>query len=106
MSKSKTRVLSVLVGGFIAIGLGHSAPEPAVAQGRKPVVITRIFTGPDGLAHAKDIELNMNARGVTEMFEATGASSACGLPHRERTDKPRPVPRMRPDGTPAPRASS
>jgi len=37
------------------------------------VVITRIFTGPDGLAHAEDIELDLNARGATDMFKATGA---------------------------------
>src|SRR6266576_5559711 len=47
--------------------------DAAVAQGRKPVVITRIFTGPDGLAHAEDIELKLNARGVADMLKATGA---------------------------------
>jgi len=43
-------------------------------------VITRIFTGPDGLAHAEDIELNLNARGATDMLKATGAESACRPP--------------------------
>ena len=47
--------------------------DVAIAQGRKPVVITRIFTGPDGLAHAEDIELKLTARGVTGMLKATGA---------------------------------
>lgn len=47
--------------------------DVAAAQGRKAVVITRIFTGPDGLAHAEDIELKLNARGVSEMVKATGA---------------------------------
>jgi len=47
--------------------------DPAAAQGRKPLVITRIFTGPDGLAHAEDIELKLSDRGVSEMLKATGA---------------------------------
>jgi hypothetical protein len=66
-------VLAVLVGCFIAIGGGNADHDVAVAQGRKAVVITRIFTGPDGLSHAEDIELDLNARGVTAMFNATGA---------------------------------
>jgi len=62
-----------LLGAVAAIG-GHALdPDPAGAQGRKPLVITRIFTGPDGLAHAEDIELKLSDRGVSEMLKATGA---------------------------------
>ena len=31
------------------------------AQGRKPTVITRIYTGTDGLSHVEDIELRSNS---------------------------------------------
>lgn len=70
-----TRALGfgVLVAGFVAAGHGTSERDVAVAQGRSPLVITRIFTGPDGLAHAEDIELSLNARRATEMLQATGA---------------------------------
>jgi hypothetical protein len=71
--KTKKLVLAVLVGCFIAIGRGNADHDVAVAQARKTVVITRIFTGPDGLAHAEDIELDLNARGATDMLKATGA---------------------------------
>ena len=71
--KTNKLVLTVLVGCFIAIWRGNTDRDVAVAQGRKAVVITRIFTGPDGLAHAEDIELNLNARGATDMLKATGA---------------------------------
>jgi hypothetical protein len=54
--------------------------DVAVAQSRKPVVITRIFTGPDGLAHAEDIELKLNGRGVSEMLKATGAEFSVRAP--------------------------
>ena len=66
-------VLTLLVGCFVAIWRGNADQDVAVAQGRKAVVITRIFTGQDGLAHAEDIELNLNARGATDMLKATGA---------------------------------
>ena len=65
--------LTLLVAGFIAIWGGNTDHDVAVAQGRKAVVITRIFTGQDGLAHAEDIQLDLNARGATDMFKATGA---------------------------------
>jgi hypothetical protein len=71
--KPNKLVLAVLVGCFIAIWRGNTDHDVAVAQGRKAVVITRIFTGQDGLAHAEDIQLNLNARGATDMLKATGA---------------------------------
>jgi hypothetical protein len=66
-------VMMVFVCGFLTMWGGLIDRDVAVAQGRKPVVITRIFTGPDGLAHAEDIELTLNARGVSGMLKATGA---------------------------------
>ena len=71
--KTKKLALTILVGGFIAIWGARADHDVAVAQGRKAVVITRIFTGQDGLAHAEDIELRLNARGATDMLKATGA---------------------------------
>src|SRR4029077_10575599 len=63
----------ILVVSILGIGRQALDRDVVVAQGRKPVTITRIFTGPDGLSHAEDIELNLNARGATEMLKATGA---------------------------------
>lgn len=65
--------LMVLVCCFVAMWGGMIDRDVAVAQSRKPLVITRIFTGPDGLAHAEDVELALNARGVSGMLKATGA---------------------------------
>ncbi len=70
--KTRKSALIVLV-GFFFVWRGHTDRDVAVAQGRKAVVITRIYTGPDGLAHAEDIELKLNARGATDMLKATGA---------------------------------
>src|SRR5262245_23494810 len=65
--------LLVLVGSIFIFWRETSDRDVAIAQGRKAVVITRIFTGSDGLSHAEDIELNLNARGASDMFKATGA---------------------------------
>src|SRR5215212_4992801 len=72
--------LVVLVGGFIMIWRANADSDVAMAQARKAVVITRIFTGADGLAHAEDIELKLNARGVSEMLKATGAEFSVRAP--------------------------
>ena len=78
--RPNTLVLLVLVGCFIVIWRETTDHDVAVAQGRKAVVITRIFTGPDGLAHAEDIELNLNSRGASEMLKATGAEFSVRAP--------------------------
>jgi quercetin dioxygenase-like cupin family protein len=72
-SKSKRLLLITLVASSVVLWRAGTDRDVAVAQGRKPMVITRIFTGPDGLAHAEDIEMKLNARGATEMLKATGA---------------------------------
>ena len=70
---TRKSVVMILVACFVALWGGMIDRDVAVAQGRKAVVITRIFTGADGLAHAEDIELALNARGVSNMLKATGA---------------------------------
>jgi len=69
----KQLLLVVLIVGFVVIWRENTDRDVAMAQSRRAVMITRIFTGPDGLAHAEDIVLNLNARGTTEMLKATGA---------------------------------
>ena len=71
--KARRLPLIVLVAFFFVIWRGNTDQDVATAQGQKSVVVTRIFTGPDGLAQAEDVELKLSARGVSEMFKATGA---------------------------------
>jgi hypothetical protein len=72
-SGTKRLLVIALVGSSVVLWRAGTDRDVAVAQGRKPMVITRIFTGPDGLAHAEDIELKLGSRGATEMLKATGA---------------------------------
>jgi len=80
MLKANKLVLIVLVVGFVLVWRATTDRDVAVAQGRKAVVVTRIFTGPDGLAHAEDIELTLNARGVSDLLKATGAEFSVRAP--------------------------
>lgn len=80
MIKANTLTIVVLVLGFTTLWRATTDQEVAVAQGRKSVVITRIYTGADGLAHAEDIELKLNGRGVSEMLKATGAEFSVRAP--------------------------
>lgn len=73
-------MLVMFVVCFVVIWRENTDRDVAVAQRRKAVVITRIFTGPDGLAHAEDIELALNSRGVSAMLKATGAEFSVRTP--------------------------
>ena len=72
--------MAALVVCFVVVWRTNADEDVARAQGRKAVVITRIYTGPDGLAHAEDIELKLNARGISDMLKATGAEFSVRAP--------------------------
>jgi hypothetical protein len=58
---------------IFGIAAATASPHATMAQAQKPIIVTRIFTGPDGLSHAEDIELKLGPRGVSDMLKATGA---------------------------------
>ena len=72
--RSMIRYLLVvaLVGTCVLLWRAHTDQDVVGAQARKPIMMTRIYTGPDGLSHAEEIEMKAN-NGVTEMMKATGA---------------------------------
>jgi hypothetical protein len=70
MKSGGRRVVAVVI---LGLGLGRAAAAQDMATGHKPIIVTRIFTGPDGLSHAEDIELKLGPRGVADMLKATGA---------------------------------
>ena len=71
--RSITRHLAVaaLVGSFVLLWRAHTDQDVVVAQTRKPIMMTRIYTGPDGLSHAEEVEMKLNG-GVSDMMKATG----------------------------------
>ena len=69
-------VALTLVAMFILMLRAHTDRDVAVAQSRKPVVVTRLYTGPDGQTHAEQIEVTLTGdrlNEVSEMFKVTGA---------------------------------
>jgi quercetin dioxygenase-like cupin family protein len=78
--RSITRRLAVvaLVGSFVLLWRAHT-DQHAVAQTRRPIMVTRIYTGPDGLSHAQEIEMKING-GVSEMMKATGVEFSSRRP--------------------------
>ena len=55
----------------------------AHAQTRKPIMMTRIYTGPDGLSHAEEIEMKLNGN-ATEMIKATGIEFSRRAPNNSK----------------------
>ena len=60
-----------LAGVFVLIWRAHIDQDVVVAQTRKPIMITRIYTGPDGQSRAEQIEMKLNG-GTSEMIKAAG----------------------------------
>ena len=71
--KSITRplVFVALVASFSLMWMAHTDRDVVVAQTRKPIMMTRIYTGPDGQSHAEEIEMKLTGN-ATEMIKATG----------------------------------
>ena len=66
------RVAAVgLASVFVLTWRAHVDQDVVVAQTRKPVMITRIYTGPDGQSRSEQIEMKLNG-GASEMIKATG----------------------------------
>src|SRR5262245_25399060 len=70
-STTRLVVFGSIVGAFCLGWWAHTQPSVVIAQARKPIMITRIYTGPDGLSHAEEIEMKLNGN-ATEMIKATG----------------------------------
>jgi quercetin dioxygenase-like cupin family protein len=72
--RSITRYLAVvaLVGSVLLLWRAHTNQDVVGAQAPKPIMMTRIYTGADGLSHSEEVPMTMNG-GVSEMLKATGA---------------------------------
>ena len=57
--RSNTRwpVAVGLVGSMVLLSWARTDRDVVVAQTRKPVIVTRLYTGPDGLTHADEVEV-------------------------------------------------
>ena len=70
--KFRWQVVIGLLAVFVLASRAQTQRDPAAAQQHKPVMITRLYTGADGLTHAEEIEANFAANGVSNLG-VTGA---------------------------------
>lgn len=72
-------VFAVLVGCFIVMWSAHNNGSVVAAQQRKPLAMTRMYTGPDGQTHAEEIDAKLIplgvGRGGVEQSEIAKATS-------------------------------
>ena len=62
-------VVSFVLGWSVRSGLDVVSAQQ---QARKPIMMTRIFTGPDGQSHAEEVPMTFANGGATAMMKATG----------------------------------
>lgn len=74
MRVSRNRLAVVVCAGAVLLTLrAWSDRDVVAAQAPKPIMMTRIYTGADGLSHAEDIPMKVSGGGVSEMMKASGA---------------------------------
>ena len=66
-------VFAALTVSFALMWMAHTDPDVVVAQTRKPIMMTRIYTGSDGLSHAEELPMKLSGNGISETFKAVGA---------------------------------
>jgi len=65
--------LAVCVSAFLLMWRAQTDRDVVVAQAPKTIMMTRLYTGADGLSHAEEIPMKLTGGGVSEMIKATGA---------------------------------
>jgi hypothetical protein len=73
-SKSAWLIATALLGTSVAMQPAQSAED--AAQKHKPLMITRLFTGPDGQTHAEEIEAKFAPGGGNDVYKLMANSGA------------------------------
>jgi len=72
------RLLVVLASAVVVffLSMARTDRDVVLAQTHKPVVMTRLYTGTDGLTHAEEVEVKLTGdpqNQISEMYKVTGA---------------------------------
>jgi len=72
--RSFTRHLTLIlsVAAFLLMWKAQTDRDVLTAQAPRPITMTRLYTGPDGLSHAEEVPLTLTGNGVSETIKATG----------------------------------
>ena len=72
-------VWAAVVGCFLVIWSADEHRNIVAAQGRRPVTITRIYTGPDGQSHAEEIDVKLAPMAGIARYERSETVKLTGL---------------------------
>ena len=73
MRSTARRLAAGALAGFFFLTWNAQTDRDGVgAQTRKPISVTRIYTGPDGQSHSEEVEMTLSD-GRSEMLKVTGA---------------------------------
>src|SRR5262245_8837885 len=68
---ARSLVMVALVAVFLLAWAARTDHDVVGAQTRNPIMVTRIYTGPDGQSHAEEIELKISNSNASETIKAT-----------------------------------
>jgi len=69
-------IAACVAGLFVFVSGAQTRRDVGSSQKRKPVVITRLYTGSDGQTHAEEIEATFTAGRPNEIFKMRGITGA------------------------------
>ena len=69
------RTLRISILGLLGLCLmwWEQTPRVVSAQAKKPFMITRLYTGPDGQTHAEEFEAKFSEKDVSMLMQVSGA---------------------------------
>ena len=68
-----TIALAACIGAVLFAWNAQTDRDVVAAQSPKPLMMTRIYTGSDGLSHAEEVPMKLTDGGVSDMIKTTGA---------------------------------
>jgi quercetin dioxygenase-like cupin family protein len=73
MTIRRQLALGLCITGFVLVWRAQTDRDVVGAQAPKPIMMTRIYTGSDGLSHAEELPMKLSGNGISETFKAVGA---------------------------------
>jgi quercetin dioxygenase-like cupin family protein len=75
-SKVTILIAAGLAVAFVFVSDAQNARSGTSSEKRKPVMMTRLYTGPDGQTHAQEVEAKFTAGNTNEVFKLIAITGA------------------------------
>ena len=74
--RSMIWLIAGLTGLFLLVSVAQTRRETGGSLKHKPILITRLYTGPDGQTHAEEIEAKFTGGSTSDVFKLMGNAGA------------------------------